>query len=295
MKLLSLAFAVFCFPAFLHAQSIQQTWVSGVGDDANPGIRYAPCKTFSGALAKTNPGGVISVLDPGGFGAVTIQQSVTIQGDDSEGSALTTGTNGIVINAGINDVVTLRNLNCLGLKTGLSAILILQAGAVHIENCHIDGFFTAGVNLNTSNPGMQLYIKDCTIENCTAPGVLLNPTGAATVHISNSHISHCTIGVSAGGKAVALANNTVCEDNSGAGFLTTAATAKLSLVRSTSTQNAFGVEATLGAITMTECSIFNNTGQGIKAATGAKITTFSNNSVTGNTPDGAATATTALK
>jgi hypothetical protein len=151
MKLLSLAFAVLCFPAFLHAdvQQIQQTWVSGVGDDVNPGIRWAPCKTFYGALAKTNPGGVISVLDPGGFGAVTIQQSVTIEGDYSEGSTLVSGTNGIVINAGLNDVVTLRNLNCLGNKTGLSGILILQAGAVHIENCHIYGFVTAGVNLGT--------------------------------------------------------------------------------------------------------------------------------------------------
>src|SRR6266446_10338839 len=57
-----------------------QTWLSGVGDDPNPGSRTAPNKTFAGALADTLPGGVISLLDSGGFGAVTIAQSVTIDG-----------------------------------------------------------------------------------------------------------------------------------------------------------------------------------------------------------------------
>jgi hypothetical protein len=57
-----------------------RTWVSGVGDDANPCSRTAPCKTFAGAISKTAPCGEISVLDPGGFGAVTITKSITING-----------------------------------------------------------------------------------------------------------------------------------------------------------------------------------------------------------------------
>ncbi|PYQ51096.1 MAG: hypothetical protein DMF59_08935, partial [Acidobacteria bacterium] len=59
-----------------------RTWVSGVGDDANPCSRTAPCKTFAGAISKTAAGGEISVLDPGGFGAVTITKSITIEGAD---------------------------------------------------------------------------------------------------------------------------------------------------------------------------------------------------------------------
>ena len=42
-----------------------RTWVSGVGDDANPCSRTAPCKTFAGAISKTATGGEINVLDPG--------------------------------------------------------------------------------------------------------------------------------------------------------------------------------------------------------------------------------------
>ena len=54
-----------------------RTWVSGVGDDANPCSRTAPCKTFAGAISKTAKDGEISVLDPGGYGTVTITKSIS--------------------------------------------------------------------------------------------------------------------------------------------------------------------------------------------------------------------------
>src|ERR1700727_3142380 len=60
-----------------HAQATR-TWISGVGDDANPCSRTAPCKTFAGAISKTTTGGEIDALDPGGFGALTITKSITI-------------------------------------------------------------------------------------------------------------------------------------------------------------------------------------------------------------------------
>ena len=53
-----------------------RTWISGVGDDANPCSRTAPCKTFAGSISKTAAGGEINCLDPGGFGAVTITKSI---------------------------------------------------------------------------------------------------------------------------------------------------------------------------------------------------------------------------
>src|SRR5574339_613770 len=79
-----------------HAQATR-TWVSGVGDDANPCSRTAPCKTFAGAISKTAANGEISVLDPGGFGAVTITKSITIVGRNAEAGILAAGTNGSVI------------------------------------------------------------------------------------------------------------------------------------------------------------------------------------------------------
>src|SRR6476469_1582926 len=82
-----------------YAQATR-TWVSGVGDDANPCSRTAPCKTFAGAISKTAPAGEINVLDPGGFGAVTITKSITIRSDHIEAGVLVSGTNGIVVSAG---------------------------------------------------------------------------------------------------------------------------------------------------------------------------------------------------
>src|SRR5215212_1553009 len=75
-----------------------RTWVSGVGDDANPCSRTAPCKTFPGAISKTAAGGEINCLDPGGFGGVTINKSLSIVCDYTEGGLLVSGTNAIIVN-----------------------------------------------------------------------------------------------------------------------------------------------------------------------------------------------------
>src|SRR6476620_6607568 len=95
-----------------------RTWVSGVGDDANPCSRTAPCKTFAGAISKTAAGGEIDALDPGGYGVVTITKSITIDGGSGVvASILSTNTNAIVIAAGSGDSVVLRNLQINGAGT----------------------------------------------------------------------------------------------------------------------------------------------------------------------------------
>jgi len=93
---LLLAFAMQSSPA--HAQATR-TWVSGVGDDANPCSRTAPCKTFAGAISKTAAGGIINCLDSAGFGAVTITKAITIECVGVIGGVLAALTNGINVNA----------------------------------------------------------------------------------------------------------------------------------------------------------------------------------------------------
>src|SRR4051794_15632019 len=100
-------------PAFIsapaHAQATR-TWVSGVGDDANPCSRTAPCKTFAGAISKTAAGGEINCLDPGGYGAVTITKAITLDCRTTEGSILAAGTFGVTINAAAPARVVLRGI-----------------------------------------------------------------------------------------------------------------------------------------------------------------------------------------
>src|SRR5215469_9955555 len=124
-----------------------RTWVSGVGDDANPCSRTAPCKTFAGAISKTAPGGEIDALDPGGFGALTITKSITLDGGGGQvASVLVAGTNGIVVAAGATDVVIIRNLRFDGLlgggnaNAGLSGIRFISGKVLILENDVVFGF-----------------------------------------------------------------------------------------------------------------------------------------------------------
>src|SRR5512146_553511 len=94
----ALAVTLACIAFAPHAQAqATRTWISGVGDDANPCSRTAPCKTFAGAISKTAVHGEINCLDPGGFGAVTITKSITIDCHEVFGSILNASVNGINI------------------------------------------------------------------------------------------------------------------------------------------------------------------------------------------------------
>src|SRR5262249_49839672 len=100
-----------------------RTFVSGVGNDADPCSRTAPCKTFAGAISKTFINGEINCLDPGGFGTVTITKSITIDCTGTYGSILASGTIGVTVNipVGANDPtrsVRLRGISING--TGAS-------------------------------------------------------------------------------------------------------------------------------------------------------------------------------
>src|SRR5450755_3417827 len=101
MLAISLLMAGVLTPRAAQAQA-SRTWISGVGDDANPCSRTFPCKTFAGAISKTAAGGEIDVLDPGCFGGVTITKAITPDGGYGQvGFILVAGgSNGIVVAAG---------------------------------------------------------------------------------------------------------------------------------------------------------------------------------------------------
>src|SRR5229473_3388543 len=159
--------------ASLASAQASRTWVSGVGDDANPCSRTAPCKTFAGAISKTAPGGEIDALDPGGFGALTITKAITIDGGGGQvASVLVSGTNGIVISAGAGHTVTLRNLRINGVAGtgtgGLTGVQFVNGAALHIENCTIFGFTQMGISiLTTSASPTSVFVTDTVISNST--------------------------------------------------------------------------------------------------------------------------------
>ena len=171
-----------------HAQATR-TWVSGVGDDANPCSRTAPCKTFAGAISKTATGGVINTLDPGGFGGVTITKAITIESDGTgTAGVLVSGTNGIIVNAPAGSLIYLRGLQIEGLGTGLSGIRVL-AGDVHVENCVIQNFRGnpgAGIN-SEATAATRVFVSNTSIMG-NRIGIRSNPTTTSPIPIQDTII-----------------------------------------------------------------------------------------------------------
>jgi hypothetical protein len=159
-----------------------RTWVSGVGDDANPCSVTAPCKTFAGAISKTASPGEINCLTPGGFGAVTITKAITIscEGAGVTAGVLVSGTNGITVSAGATAVVYLSGLDFEGVGSGLNGVQVTSAARVYIVHCTIRDFTQNGVNVVSSTAGTNVVIKDSVIEN-NAGGVNVQGNGVANV------------------------------------------------------------------------------------------------------------------
>ncbi|HEX6388711.1 MAG TPA: hypothetical protein VFZ89_04685 [Solirubrobacteraceae bacterium] len=183
--------------------------MSGVGDDANPCSRTAPCKTFAGAISKTANGGEINIIDPGGFGGVTITKSITIRGRGGTPGALVSGTNAIVINAAATDKVTIDGLDIngvgVGAQTSLVGIKVLSAGRVNIVNNEIYRFkagiavVPTGLNSNTRVviSGNQIYDNGIGVIN--APGNNTITSTVATLRGNTINDNVCGVVNGAGG------------------------------------------------------------------------------------------------
>jgi hypothetical protein len=260
-----------------------RTWVSGVGDDANPCSRTAPCKTFAGAISKTAPLGEINVLDPGGFGAVTITKSITISSECFEAGVLVAGTNGIVINGAAGDKVKLRGLDFNGVTTGLSAILWNSGAQLTVENCWIYEF-AQGINV-TSSTGGNLYVKDTRITQITGDAIHLQTSANFIVaNIDNVRLE-------ANGNGLVGTTNTFGNISRSSIFQNTtngisaASGATMNVESCVISHNATGINAPVGSsFLLSNASIFNN-GTGITV--GGSVRGFFNNRVFGNGTNGA--------
>lgn len=260
-----------------------RTWVSGVGDDANPCSRTAPCKTFAGAISKTAPNGYIDVLDPGGFGAVTITKSITIDGGGFEAGALVTNTNAIVISgAGIN--VTLRGLDIQGSGGGLVGINVISAGSVSVVNCNIVDFTGNAINFQPSGSGALLFVTDTVVSHTN--GIFV---GNARAHIDRLRSNFNNDGVRARANAIVTVRDSYAAGG-GEGFAATAASAVLNVYNSVSTQNLFGVNAsTNGTIRLSNTAILSNSNTGLFNDGSGQIISLSGNDVQGNPTPGSFT------
>ncbi len=296
---LGMLFVVGLAMAPAHAQATR-TWISGVGNDANPCSRTAPCKTFAGAISKTAAGGEIDVLDPGGFGALTITKSITLDGGGGQvASILVSGTNAINVSAGASDVVILRNLRFNGLlnsvSPGLIGIAVNTAAKVVIEKCDIFGFSSAGIDVVPSSGTVAVKIQETTLNN-NAGGITIKPTGGAVVHaaIERTHVDENggagmrVDGTGGGPSNVAITDSSISLNTSNGVNAVSGASGsvKVDLTRVVIAENGgAGVQSNQGSggtstVTVGQ-SILSNNATAWSVVSGGGLQSYGNNQVTG--------------
>lgn len=263
-----------------HAQAAR-TWVSGVGDDANPCSRTAPCKTFAGAISKTAVNGEINCLDPGGFGAVTVTKSITFDCHEAFAAILHSGANGVNIPfdsfnaADVRKTVRLRNINFNGVDTGVIGIRVtggatIAAGVVVIEDCLIDGNFAGSARgiSDERTGGGELYISNTTVRNTGSIGITINPSSGAAAGqrieatLDNVRVENGQLGATFGNNVRVMINRSVFSGNSLAGI---------------------AVGANFGSVEVNiSNSVSSNNGNGVLNAGGAVVIRLSNNDIAFN-------------
>ena len=278
-------------------ESASHKWVSSSGDDSNPCSRSAPCKTFAEAFTKTPVGGEISVLDSGGFGEVSITKQVTING---EGAMLSVapGVNGFVVNAGANDVVTIKNLSLFGTGGAVSGIRYIAGNQLTVEGVSISGFDGDGIDVELGKGGQsaqggKITLVNSAIGNCGKSSFKMSSAnGFATATLENARLSSSLNGVEIGsGNTFTLINRSSITSHTSSGILAAAVPATINVENSMIAFNAIGVYANAPATTirLSGNGVYNN-GEGIKFTAGATVASDGTNRIEGNgsaqTPNG---------
>lgn len=285
-KSLSLLAFVVLGAAMMYGQA-SRTWVSGVGDDANPCSRTAPCKTWAGAISKTAAGGEIDALDPGGFGAVTITKSITLDGGGGQvASVLVAGTNGIVVADGTNTAnVIIRNIRINGLKDsgnpGFDGIKFISGHDLNVENCVIFGFGTHGIEI-AAGASASVHIINTIIKNNGNDGIrAATSAGVVSVGIDHTQVMLSgNDGIECAQHCHMVVNESFVEHSGAAGIQADDNVSNDANINVNHTDSSFNVDgfkvgpgSNFGSIF--DSSLAFNTGCGLNNATGGGANLFS--------------------
>ncbi|MGA9995908.1 MAG: hypothetical protein WBP93_10865 [Pyrinomonadaceae bacterium] len=282
-----------------HAQATR-TFVSAVGDDANPCIRVSPCKTFAGAMSRTAEGGEIDALDPGGYGAVNITKAITIDGGTGSGwaSILASGISGVTVSVTTNPttaVVTLRNLSITGAVctngacSGTNAIRYTAGSALHVQNCILENFNTTGIDVSLSAAG-SLWVQDTNFSN-TATGIRTASTSVVVMQVEHCRFQGMTDGINANTNTFATVRDSYFGGITGTtnGAVKASSGCTINVANSTFSNNGLAVRTLAGGtIRISNNEFFNNTTAINNAGT---VATANNNKQAGNTTLGTTNGT----
>jgi Right handed beta helix region len=154
-----------------------RSFISANGLDTNACTRTAPCRTLQVAHNNTAAGGEINMLDPAGYGTVTITKSISIVNDGvgSAGILVPSGQTGITINAGATDKVNLRGLIIEGAGVGATGIAFTSGQSLTIDNCVVRNLASNGIHF-VPNASSSLAVSNTLLAANSGYGIYLQPS-----------------------------------------------------------------------------------------------------------------------
>ena len=304
-----LALAVALPAGFANAQNLR-SFVSAHGLDTNNCTLAAPCRTFAQALTMTNAGGEIDVLDPAGYGAMTITKAISIVNDGigTAGVIVPSGGTGITINAGANDAVSLRGLSIEGNGVGTYGIVFNTGKSLTVENCVIRHVANDGIAFSP-NATSSLSVSNSLVADTGQNGIDVYPSGSGAVtavfnrvQVNNNNGNGIVLlGMFSTGTVKGTVYDSVAAGNpGGAGFFaitgTGHATTTLMVFNSVAANNNIGVYAVgIGATVRVAHSIVTGNASGWQTLSGGVLLSAGDNTIEGNTANETAPGTYATK
>jgi hypothetical protein len=184
-----MAFAALLLAASPAEALVVRAWVSGHGNDVSGcGAPTNACRTLQYTFTNiVSAGGEIDILDPAGYGALTINHAISIV-NDGVGTAGVQVASGIAITitAGADDVVTLRGLNIEGLGTASEGIVHESGSVVNVEHCVIHGFAYGFATQWSQN--YIINIVDSTIAGNSQYGLEILPADSSITGVTISRV-----------------------------------------------------------------------------------------------------------
>ena len=299
----------------LHAHaagSLTRTFVSSAGSDSNLCTITQPCATFAIAYAATAANGIVTALDPGKYGPLTITGPVTVNGN---GWAAVTGPaagNAITVNA-VSGNVALIGLEIDGAGTASNGIVFNSGDALEVTNCTARNFDTSGLAFIPSSSA-TFKVTNSEFDDNTSQGILIFPSATPQITGVIDHVGlynnlfglNLLSGNSTGGTVSVTVHDSIASNSingmatNGAGFAAQAtagqAVTHLMLVKSVAAYNFDGVLASgiNAEVFVNDSTITKNTNGWLHPLSGI-IVTYGNNAVDDNTNDEAAQTPGSLK
>jgi hypothetical protein len=182
-----------------HAQAQSRVFVAAQGSDSNNCSFAAPCRTFQHAHDVAAANGEIDVLDPAGYGTVTVTKPISIQGHDFSGISVPNGGTGITINAGPQDKISLRGLIIEGAGVGSTGMKFVSGASLVVENCVVRNLVNSGISI-VPTTGANVAISNTLVTQNGSHGIVAQPSASNPVRTLFNRVE--VIGNSAKGIAI---------------------------------------------------------------------------------------------